>query len=134
MRRLLVGLSQKFRINSQQRIDPSRPTYRAFLCNQIDCAGLVDRRTTPTLGGPLGTHWFAAQEIKDVPGVLVLGDIAAWHIAVYSSATPSRQACSLVRVETAGIGPMNRPSDSTSTPWTGNTVFGVMPNFPRTRK
>jgi hypothetical protein len=65
--------------------------------------------------------------------VLVLGDIAAWHIAVYSSATPCHPACSLVRVETARIGLMNRPPDSTSTPWTGNAVFGVMASEKVTR-
>jgi hypothetical protein len=29
---------------------------------------------------------------------------------------------------------MNRPSDSTSTPWTGNTLFGVMANLPTNDK
>src|SRR6516165_11704067 len=85
MRRLLDGLSQKFRINRQQHarrsMHPgsliSRPAGK-----QIDRAGLVDRGTTSTLGSPFGAHRAADQEIEDMRGVLVLGDLAAWYIAV----------------------------------------------------
>jgi hypothetical protein len=62
-------------------------------------------------------------------GVLVLGDIAGWHIAVVFKRHAVPPACSLIRVEAVGIGLMNRPSDSTSTPWTGNTLFGFMANL-----
>src|SRR6516165_12285151 len=85
---------------------------------------------TSTLGSPLGAHRVADQEIEDMRGVLVLGDIAAWHIAVVFKRHSVHPACPLVRVESAGIGLMNRPSHRTSTPWTGNTLFGFMANLP----
>src|SRR5262249_5643650 len=85
MRRLLNGLSQKFRINGQQYA--RRLMYPGSLIarssgKQIDRAGLVDRGATSTFGSPLGAHRFADQEIEEMGRVLVLGDIAAWHIAV----------------------------------------------------
>ena len=85
MRRLFNGLSQKFRINGQKharRLMPPGNLIARPSGKQIDRAGLVDRGTTSTFGSPLGAHRFADQEIEDMRGVLVLGDIAAWHIAV----------------------------------------------------
>src|SRR5215471_15433078 len=85
MRRLFNRSSQKSRINSQQharRLMPPGNLIARPSGKQIDRAGLVDRGTTSTLGSPFGAHRFADQEIEEMRGVLVLGDIAAWHIAV----------------------------------------------------
>ena len=41
-----------------------------------------DSGMTSTLGSPLGAHRFADQEIEEMRGVLMLGDLAAGHLAV----------------------------------------------------